>query len=369
MKFFGVLIVIIMGSVLMSFTPRGKSTSPYKLADSLDRKKAVIDHATPFTIIRAIGSRVSINGIAGFSKNGRPIEAFYFPGTGNKRALVIGGVHGSELSAIEVARTLITQLSKEHGNYYSVIVIPTLFPDNAVKAISDPSAIGGVYNVGRYSHSSSADPNRQMPQLGKAFDLSHPIDHAGRTIEPENQLLLQFIQEFQPQRIINLHAIRNMAQGGIYADPRTDSKGNALEFESDNNLAVGMAHFIESNGGRAPGNKLQKKPTALYHTDPQVAKPGQFQKRNLEGSKLPGNRGYGVSLGSWASTAVEDQLIEKYNRPAIRLLTLEFPGYKRPADYREPVDQQFCKKQVELYAMSIRRIFLARLYEEESYKF
>jgi hypothetical protein len=362
MKFFGLMIAVVMGSVLMSFTP-GNQMAESLVGDSTVRQGLFIESA-PFTINQVVQSRVAMKGIAGFSKAGRPIEAYYFPGTSNKRALVIGGVHGSELSGIAVAKTLIEQLAKQQDIYYSVIVIPVLFPDNAEKAITNPSLIGGVSNLGRYSYTASADPNRQMPPLGQAFDPNRPLDFAGRPIEPENQLLLQFIQEFQPQRIVNLHAIRDVSQGGIYADPRTDSKGIALGYESDNNLAVAMAQYIESNGGLVPGNKLKKQPTALYHADPGVAMAGQKQKRNLEGSKLPGNRGYGVSLGSWASTAVDDPVNQQYNRPAIRLITAEFPGYKRPADYTDPLVEQQCRKNVELFANAIRKVFLGRFFEE-----
>src|SRR5687767_14636952 len=45
--------------------------------------------------------------LLGKTKRGKDIEAYFFPGTGNKRALIIGGVHGSELSSIEVAIELV----------------------------------------------------------------------------------------------------------------------------------------------------------------------------------------------------------------------------------------------------------------------
>lgn len=362
MKYFGLMMIAVTGAVLMSF--RSKDQLAMSVASDSLINNASLSNPGSFTVSKAIGSRTALYGIAGFSKNGLPIEAYYFPGRSENRALVIGGVHGSELSGIAVAKKLIEQLNREKDIYYSVIIIPCLFPDNAGKAVANPAMIGGVSNIGRYSYTESADPNRQMPSLGRAFNPDKPVDHAGRPIEPENQLLLQFIQEFQPQRIVNLHAIRDMAQGGIYADPRTDSKGIAFEYETDNNLALAMAAFIEENGGKVPGNHLQKQPTALYHVDPPVALPGQRQKRNLEGSKLPGNRGYGVSLGSWASTAVDDPYLEKFNRPAIRLFTVEFPGYKRPGDYKDPLIRLFCARQVDLFAASIRRIFLGNYYEE-----
>jgi hypothetical protein len=316
-------------------------------------------HSEPaFVVSEVKQSKEPVKGIAGYSKSGRPIEAYYFPGNSNKRAMIIGGVHGSELSAIEVARTVIAQLTNDQSNYYSVIVIPCLFPDNTNTASLYPAQIGAVSNIGRYSYTGSADPNRQMPSLGTAFNEDEPLDHAGRLIEPENQLLLKMIQEFRPTRIGNLHAIRSVEKAGVYADPRTDSKGYALEYASDSILATGMAMYIEANGGNAPGNRVYKKPTALYHTDPPIAQAGQKQKRNLNGSKLPNNRGYGVSLGSWASTAVYDPLNPMNNRAAIRLFTIEFPGCRRPEDYGDPLQRQYCRHQVNAYAGAIATVFL-----------
>jgi hypothetical protein len=318
-----------------------------------------------FIVSEVMQSKEPVRGIAGYSKGGRPIEAYYFPGKSDERALIIGGVHGSELSAIEVAKSVIEQLSKDRSNYYSVIVIPCLFPDNTNTASLYPAQIGSMSNIGRYSHSVSADPNRQMPSLGTAFHEHDPVDHAGRTIEAENQLLLKIIQEFRPTRIANLHAIRSGEKAGVYADPRTDSRGYALEYGSDSSIAVGMAMYIEANGGNAPGNKVYKKPTALYHADPVVAPEGQKQKRNLHGSKLPNNRGYGVSLGSWASTAVDDPMDPANNRPAIRLFTIEFPGCKRPEDYGDPAQRKSCRQQIDAYAGAITGIFLDDFYSED----
>jgi hypothetical protein len=293
--------------------------------------------------------------ILGFTKEDRAVEAYYFPGKTDKKALVIGGMHGSELSSIEVARKLIEILADTALSYYNVIVIPVLFPDNAEKALATAGKLNA--NSGRYTNDSSVDPNRQMPELGKTFEASNPVDVYGRIIEKENQFLLQLIQDFMPSRIVNLHAIKDTARAGIYADPRTDHMGCALGFESDSILAVAMARFIESNGGKVPGNQLRQKPTALYYMDPEIAPAGFLQERNLHGSPLPANRGYGVSLGSWAATAVLD---ENGARDAARLFTLEFPGYK-PSFFYEGKEQEACALNVQLYALALKEIFLSEI--------
>jgi len=303
--------------------------------------------------------------LLGQSMQMRTIEAWFFPGTSEKKALVIGGVHGTELSSTEVARTLIQILLQGGEHYYNVIVIPCLFPDNAATAKENADAIGSSANIGRYSFLTAADPNRQMPSPGKPFDERSVKDHMGRQIEKENQLLLRLINLFKPERIANIHAIRDIEHAGVYADPRTDSKSYALGFETDSSLAVEMALAVNKNGGYIPGNQLIKRPTALYYRDPMPVAKGNFQKRNFSGSSLANNRGSGISLGTWASTAISDASDPLLNREAMRILTIEFPGYKRPSDYKDLDERNYLNRQVQLYASAIEKIFLRESFVEE----
>jgi len=300
--------------------------------------------------------KLPLQSVLGFTKNKRPIEVFYFPGTSHQRAMIIGGMHGSELSSVEIANKIIKELSKGGMPYYNVIIIPCLFPDNAAFALEAGNSRIET-NVGRYTHEDAVDPNRQMPALGTTFNYDQPVDGKERTIEKENQLLLELIQTYLPSRIVNLHAIKDITKAGIYADPRTDCNGVALGFETDSLLAIKMASFVQKHDGIIPGNSLAKQPTALYYSDPHIAEAGTLQKRNTEGSKLPHQRGSGVSLGSWASTAVCNGNAE-YFRSAIRLITVEFPGYKKSAEYKKPADQKRWSRQTDLYAAAILNYFL-----------
>lgn len=302
--------------------------------------------------------------LLGQSQEGRKINAYYIPGTSDLRALVIAGVHGSELSSVEVAYRLLSQLLQGKQPYYSVIIIPSLFPDNAVKAINEPGQIGSADNIGRYTYPDAVDPNRQMPSPGKAYNENNGLDHIGRKIEQENQLMLQLIQAFKPQRIANLHAIRDINYGGVYADPRADQNGFALGYSSDSSLAVAIASFIHQQGGNVSGNSLDKKPSALYYKDPVPAQAGSVQKRNMTGSVLTVKRGSGVSLGTWGSTAIANEEDPSKNREAMRILTIEYPGYKRPADYKTEAQQLFQQKQTELFAVAIETIFLGKYFTE-----
>ncbi|MEX6686473.1 succinylglutamate desuccinylase/aspartoacylase family protein [Danxiaibacter flavus] len=294
----------------------------------------------------------------GISKNGKAIEGFYFPGKTGKKALVIAGVHGSELSGIEVARQLVNELMQDTVRDYSTLVIPCLFVDNALMAMGAPAQIGSVKNLGRYTASGAVDPNRQMPSPGKAYNPATGLDHLHRSIEKENGLLLQIIAAFKPDRIVSIHAIRDTSRAGIYADPRTDARGYALGFERDSTLAIKMAAHISANGGVVPGNLLTLRTNAKYPSDPAIANAGEKQPRASCGSSLPGNVGCGISLGTWATTAVVDDDDPTNNRDAITLITMEFPGSKRTVDYDIAADVEACKKNVHAYAGCIKEVFL-----------
>jgi hypothetical protein len=316
-----------------------------------------------FNLATVLRDKQQVKKVLGYTKKNRGIDLYYFPGTSNKKALVIGGVHGSELSAIEVAKSLIQQLSSGEKPYYSVIIIPSLFPDNTAMA-EECKRDRILRNAGRYTNEGATDPNRQMPALGRSFNSEVPVDANSRQIEKENALLLQLIQAYGPQRIISLHAIKDKKEAGVFADPRTDCEGRALGFSSDSTLALLMAGYIEKNGGIAAGNRVKKSPTALYYFDPKNAVAGQSQERNLKGSNHS-PQAHGVSLGGWAATAICDEA-NNYYRQAIRILTIEFPGYKKQVEYTTSGEQKWYAKQVNVYASSIYTYFIQQVCEEES---
>ena len=253
----------------LSFKNILSDTILYELADIRINAKVELEDF--------FNSPVKTKTVIGYSKKQKPVELYFFPGTSNLRALIVGGVHGSELSSVELANTIIRQLSTGEKPFYSVLIIPSLFPDNADAARTALTPVS--LNYGRYSSNSHADPNRQMPELGKSFDPLHPYDFYKRIIEDENQILLNIIQTFKPSRIANLHAIRDISKAGVYADPRTDCKGIALGYAIDSILTRNMADVITENNGIAPGNYLDKGFTALYHHDPHIAHAGFLQKK------------------------------------------------------------------------------------------
>jgi hypothetical protein len=228
-----------------------------------------------------------------------------------------------------------------------------------------PEQTGSVLNIGRYTHDQAVDPNRQMPSPGENIDDDELTDHLHRRIEKENQLLLQLIREFKPERITSIHAIRNINYGGIYADPRTDANGIALGYASDSSLAVDMATLVDRHQGNVAGNHLDTKPTALYYKDPTPVAAGLPQKRNTVGAALKANRGSGISMGTWGTTAIEKEKNSDFNRGAMRVITMEVPGAKRSFDYKTDQQKAFFRNQMLAFVNSIHDVFLGEYHVED----
>jgi hypothetical protein len=145
-------------------------------------------------------------GELGTSAKKLPIKTFYFPGTTARRALVIAGVHGTERQGMQVAELLMNDL-KASPPAFSVILVPSLFPDNAAD--------------GKFGEREGGAPtNRNFPTPDKDFAASGGKDAMGRKIRAENEMLMHLIERFQPERIISLHGTQSPGQAGVFYDPR-----------------------------------------------------------------------------------------------------------------------------------------------------
>jgi hypothetical protein len=317
-------------------------------------KQTIEDTATALKVLAA-GKQVLMK-----TKGGREVVAHIFPGTSDRRALIIGGVHGSELSGIEVVERLLPLLRGGSKPHFTVVVIPRLFPDNAAEAEKSPRQIGSEANIGRKTKGNKVDPNRHFPMLGKPFDPAKPVDAgpqlssgrrgAGRAIEPENVALLKLIDTFRPERIASVHAHRTCSQAGIYADPRTDAAGIALGFAPDEQLALAMARMAASRGAKVPGNRLDEpQPNAVYPLDPDVVPTGQRQPRETKD---------GISLGGWGSTEVVDTAHPTRNRPAMTVITVEVQTAHRIQDQASQAAKETRRREFDAIAVALRDVFL-----------
>jgi hypothetical protein len=267
--------------------------------------------------------------LLGQTRKGTAIVAHFFPGVSKRRALIVAGVHGSELSGIEVVQRLVQRLKSGAKPGLSVLIIPELFPDNAAIARKATGAgslrPGADSNLGR-STKGSADPNRQFPPPGTDFVPGTGVTGV-RVVDPENQILMQVIQEFKPERIASVHAksMRGKGRPGIFADPHSwsasatanDILAAELRTQRDANLALGMARHAATKGARTPGNRLSltcvksRCPTWVYGEPPAAT---------------------GTSLGEWGPQATPA-------RPAAAVITVEVQHFypSEPMPKKTPV--------------------------------
>jgi predicted deacylase len=243
--------------------------------------------------------------VLGTSAGGRPIEAFFFEGRSSERALVIGGVHGTEGPGVDVARRLVRDLQNASSRpRFTTIVVPVLFPDNL-----DAARGGGGGRSGRRSTRGHVDPNRQLPRLGESLAAARArgggtaVDAEGRRIEAENVMLLNLIDRFRPSRIASVHAITNPRSAGIFSDPHTRAPG---------------ASAAEQEAARAATQADEALATAMGATARQEG------ARVRSSSEItPGPHDPGVSFGGWAPRPIAEG--GPHDRPSMTVITMELP--------------------------------------------
>jgi len=265
------------------------------------------------------------------SPMGRPVEVHVFPGRSRQRALVIGGVHGTEFVGVDVTRLLVAELRAESARkqrpFFTTIVVPALFPDNL------PASHGG-HGRARRATRGYADPNRQFPAVGSGFEAgldfgrssaSAPRDSRGRQIETANLALMELIRRFEPRRIASVHAIGRPSSAGIYSDPHRGAD-TALGHEAAD-LAQRMHAIAKEAGGLVPGSARGS---------------GRYPHQD---DVIP----HGVSFGEWGSQAVKTGL---HRRDAIPVITIELKRTWSQGEARRR------RSNVEAFMVAIRRGFL-----------
>lgn len=100
-----------------------------KLSAINDSANLLIDPAELTALLKNVTAKKEASSFSlGRTRKNQSIEARYFPGRSDKNALIVAGVHGSELSSIEVTKELIALLAEGHDIYYNVIIIPCRIP-------------------------------------------------------------------------------------------------------------------------------------------------------------------------------------------------------------------------------------------------
>lgn len=125
------------------------------------------------------------------------------------RVLLIGGVHGDELSSVSIVFEWMEYLHVHHDGEFIWSVVPVMNPDGLFKKKPSRTNANGV------------DLNRNMPTTdwqetalaywrdkAKSAPRKYPGPAAGS--EPETRWLIDEIDKFQPDMIITVHAPYNL---------------------------------------------------------------------------------------------------------------------------------------------------------------
>ena len=152
----------------------------------------------------------------------RPIEAFFFRGSSDRRALVIAGVHGTERQGMEVARRLISDLqSLPQPPGFTTIIVPSLFPDNAASGTAGSRESGPTPTNRNFPPPSEDLAAATAAGGGTAVDASKSGGKRTRAILPENLLLLELMERFHPERILSIHGTSGPGSAGVFYDRRS----------------------------------------------------------------------------------------------------------------------------------------------------
>ncbi|HEY7875683.1 MAG TPA: DUF4157 domain-containing protein [Actinomycetota bacterium] len=306
------------------------------------------------------------------------VRAFFFPGKTARRALIIGGVHGTEQQGAKTVEELRTVLRARSlaGNppHFTTILIPTLIEQThkggtSAGARHVPGGMGRTAK-GTLEKSRSIEPNRNFPLPGEDLAAAKARGASGATdpelvfrdasgaVRPaqdtaktatanaqtgtsirmiaETRILISLIERFQPERLASIHAhsLKTVVGDapGIFVDPRgidpaTKAVTNQGQVDEDDRLAAAMAREGTkrwSKGGvTVPGLKGGQ-------ADPFVGNaPGKSgaSVRYSSTSTPEGN-----SLGTWAPVpTVAGKAGATASRPGITTVTVEIPQWSSPA--------------------------------------
>ena len=230
-------------------------------------------------------------------------DTYFYPGsarnTSNRRALVVAGIHGTEVSARQLGIEVNDQLSRGMTSTdFHTIVIPRANPTGLRGA--------GSQSAGTY-----------VPDLNREFGAGHMSPN------PYAQRIASIVSEFDPERILSVHAITGTPSAGIFLDPIHTGTYPGVGTEGERRRAfTGDPHNVGPM-------RLTEAMIPLVGTGRRYTL-GNVSRRDFPASEYPtppgGRSAYSLiypqqsqvsrSLGTWASGLGKT------------VITIEIPGYR-----------------------------------------
>lgn len=132
----------------------------------------------------------------GQSVQGRDIYLKTF-GQGDSTVMIVGGFHGDEIRGVELALRFATYLHEKQVQLdgVRVVVVPVLSPDGLIRE--------------QRLNANDVDINRNFPTQNWTDESSRgPRYNPGPApaSEPETRLMMALVDQYEPRRIISIHA-------------------------------------------------------------------------------------------------------------------------------------------------------------------
>jgi protein MpaA len=125
-------------------------------------------------------------------------------GTGSSGVLILGGIHGDETAAVELAQRLLDQLARDPQACAgrSVFVIPVANPDGVASR--------------RRVNANGVDLNRNFPAANFKPSRRYGVTAAS---QPETRALLSALEQVRPALIISIHCADDRRKCNSYDGP------------------------------------------------------------------------------------------------------------------------------------------------------
>lgn len=159
-------------------------------------------------------SRVTCQSVIryGTSVQGRPLLAYVY-GTGTKRVLFTGGIHGNERSTVTTMQAWNEYLNANAHTLPAntqVIVAPNLNPDGI--------AIGKRYNANNVNLGRNFPARNWAPDATTANGNEKGVGGSSPGSEPETKALMSLTSQYRPRLIVSVHSQGRLVGANKYGD-------------------------------------------------------------------------------------------------------------------------------------------------------
>ncbi|MBA2733007.1 MAG: DUF2817 domain-containing protein [Acidobacteria bacterium] len=130
----------------------------------------------------------------GKTVRGRDVTAMIY-GSGSKRVLIFGGIHGDEQHTTVVARALAVNINTETlPSNLTLVIVPDVNPDGLMAATR--------------VNANGVDINRNFPSKTWRSEYTAQNHYPGTkpSSEPETQAVLNLLERYPPHLVVTLHA-------------------------------------------------------------------------------------------------------------------------------------------------------------------